>query len=126
MDDLILFIIYAAILILGGLASAYRKKNQRKQVSPHAPGQQGRQEYEVPTGGFDPFEQLFGEPKYKRKIDTPPEPKMNIPKQTNDISLEVPVEEASEEGIPVFKETEEILLSDNKFIQKNKPAILII
>jgi hypothetical protein len=129
MEDFWGILFYLAIIVLGGLASAYRNKKKRKMMTP--PGPKPQEEPvtdEIPSSGFDPFEELAKRMKFdieepKAEIEAEPEPideaepetRPEMPFQSDTVSLEAIVKTPEEEGIPAFEETREILETDTLY-----------
>ena len=124
MEDFWGILFYIAIIVLGGLASAYRNKKKRKAMTPTEP--KTREEPvidEVPSSGFDPFEVLtkrmefdVEEPVDDTEAGPEPEPepetKPEITFHSDTVSLETMVKTPEVEGTPAFEETREIMESD--------------
>lgn len=133
MEDFWGILFYLAIIVLGGLASAYRnKKKRRMMTSPKPKPQEEPVIDEVPSSGFDPFEVLtkrmeynFEEPVADTEAVHEPEPehvteheseaetKPELTFHSDTVSLETMVRTPEEEGIPAFEETREIMESDS-------------
>ena len=114
MDDLIGILFYLAIIVIGGLISAYRAKSKKKMMT-NAPvkPQENPKVDEIPASGFDPFEDLTKG--FEFNVDEPPEnseTEPDITVQSDVVSLETVAEAPEEEGMPVFEETREVMLSD--------------
>jgi hypothetical protein len=134
MEDFWGILFYLAIIVLGGLASAYRNKKKRKMMTPPRPEPQEEPVIdEAPLPGFDPFEELakrmrfdVEEPKAEAEVvaepeltvepeltaEPEPETIIEIPFQSDTVSLETMVKTPEEEGIPAFEETREIMETD--------------
>ncbi len=117
-NDIFSIIIYIVIIALGGLLSAYRSKEKRKQSAkpgnipqPTSPGE-GRT-----TKRFDPFEELFSQLDVEEEPMPayPHEPQLADETDTASVTDTRSMEESAitihEEGIPVFKETAETMIS---------------
>lgn len=128
MEDFWGILFYLAIIVLGGLASAYRNKKKRKVMTPPRPEPQEEPVIdEAPLPGFDPFEELakrmkfdVEEPKAETEVvaepeltaEPEPESKPEIPFHSDTVSLETMLKIPEEEGIPAFEETREIMETD--------------
>jgi len=114
MEDIWGLLFYIAILVLGGLASAYRNKKKRKMAVTARPKPQKQPVFEkIPEPVFDPFKEFAKE--YGILVEKPLEnteaaPEVILPSEV--ASLETAIETLSEEGIAAFEETREILQSD--------------
>ena len=117
MEDIVPILIYVIIIAVGGILSASRSKAKRKSTGskPFSPSpSEGRQEKR-----FDPFEELFRQFE-QEPGQTPsfaPEPPAPTDEEYSTVqdkqSLEAPVIELHEEGIPAFEETEKSILSND-------------
>lgn len=119
MDDLLTIVIYLAILVIGGIASAYRKKGKKVQ-----PGSYDQPKRGIPKP-FDPFEELFKELEEKEQEEEakpawepvekyePVIPSLETIPESEAKSLEdfVNEEEMSQEVIPVYNEIDEKIKS---------------
>ncbi|MBN2213190.1 MAG: hypothetical protein JW723_03010 [Bacteroidales bacterium] len=119
MEDFWGLLFYIAIIVLGGLAGAYRNKKKRKMMVPPLTKSQEEPEIdEAPLPGFDPFEEFNERIEFKteeqpeeEKAESKHEPEITF--QTDVVSLETMVKTPEEEGIAAFEETREIIQSDS-------------
>ena len=115
MEDIWGLLFYIAILVLGGLASAYRNKKKRKMVVTPMPKPQKQPVFEkIPEPVFAPFKEFAKE--YEILVEKPVEnteaaPEVILPSEV--ASLETVIETPSEEGIAAFEETREVMQSDS-------------
>lgn len=116
MDDIYGILFYILLLVLGGLASAYRNKNKKKTSGNPRPGPKfGPVFEEMPGPLTDPFEEFV---KRFRADDQPAEvvteKEEEIMNDGNVVSLETIINKPEEEGTPVFEETMEAMMSDEE------------
>ncbi len=132
MEDFWGILFYLAIIVLGGLASAYRNKKKRKMMTAPRPKPQDEPVIdEIPSSGFDPFEELakrmkfdveeqkaetevMPEPEPELIAESEPETKPEITFHSDVVSLETMVKTPEEEGIPALEETREIMETDSQ------------
>ncbi len=115
-DDLIGILFYILIIVIGGVISALRNRSKKKKMTtaPVKPLEDSVPD-EVPPAVYDPFEELTR--RFEFKIEEPAEDTVSEPEitlQPDVVSLETIADTPEEEGIPVFEETRETLLSDSE------------
>jgi hypothetical protein len=114
MDDIWGLLFYIAIIVLGGLASAYRNKQKRKMVVPSRPKPQEEPTIdEIPVPDFNPFEPLTKT--YEFNVEEPvvkTEVKPEITFQSDVVSLETIARTPEEEGVATLEETREAIEYD--------------
>lgn len=126
MEDITGLIIYIILAIIGVLASVYRNKNKKKPVIPRPLESETveAEPAETPESTFDPFAGLFEEKVEEEDLVAEMDIKEeeiiieeNINKEETiagrDIKEENSLKNEYSEGEAVFKETNEVLISDN-------------
>jgi hypothetical protein len=115
MDDIFGILFYILLIVIGGLISAYRNKNKRKMMTPPlSRPQEDPVIIETPASGYDPFEEFTK--KFGLDVNEPvesPEAETELTVQSDVDSLEKEIDTPKEEGIAVFEDTREIMISDS-------------